>query len=67
MSAIKLAEKGLLPDALVRLGIRRLLKQRLQEERADDLQAASELKNRCIEMLRQSPIAIETDAANEQH
>ena len=67
MSVINLAEKRLLPDAVIRLGIRRLLKQRLQDERADDLQAASEQKNRCIEMLRQSPIAIETDAANEQH
>ncbi len=67
MSVINLAEKGLLPDAVIRMGIRRLLKQRLQDERADDLQAASEQKNRCIEMLRQSPIAIETDAANEQH
>jgi len=67
MSVINLAEKGLLPDAVIRMGIRRLLKQRLHDERADDLQAASEQKNHCIEMLRQSPIAIETDAANEQH
>ncbi|MCX4189433.1 SAM-dependent methyltransferase [Methylophaga sp. OBS3] len=67
MSAINLAEKRLLPDVVIRMGIRRLLKQRLQDECADDLQAASELKARCIEMLRQSPIAIETDAANEQH
>lgn len=67
MSLIALAEKGIVPDKLIRLGIRRLLKQRLVDEKANDPQAASDNKNRLIDALRSSPIAIETAAANEQH
>lgn len=67
MSLIALAEKGRIPDKLIRMGIRSLLKQRLVDEKANDPQAASENKNRFIETLRTSPIAIETEAANEQH
>lgn len=67
MSLIALAEKGIVPDKLIRLGIRRLLKQRLVDEKANDPQAASDNKNRFIDALRSSPIAIETAAANEQH
>ena len=36
MSLIELAERGLLPDALVRLGIRRLCARRLEDEGARD-------------------------------
>ncbi len=64
---IELCERGLIPDALVRLGIRRLCAQRLHEERADDAVAASERFRRRLDELRQSPVAIETDAANRQH
>lgn len=67
MSLITIAEKGLVPDLLIRVGIRRLLKQRLHDENTYDPEAASDIKNQCIEMLRESPIAIETQAANEQH
>jgi len=67
MSAIKLAETGLLPDALVRFGIRSLLKQRLKDEFADDAEQQSRRYRELLESLRASPIAIETDAANEQH
>jgi cyclopropane-fatty-acyl-phospholipid synthase len=62
-----LLEKNLLPDWLIRIGIRRLLRERLREEdkgnpvtqHAHLLQFVAELKT--------SPIAIETKAANEQH
>ena len=67
MRLIDFAEKKILPDPLVRLGIRQLLKKRLQDEMAYDPEQASLRKHACIEMLRSSPIAIETDAANEQH
>jgi cyclopropane-fatty-acyl-phospholipid synthase len=62
-----LAERGYLPDALVRHGIRRLCAQRLRDETAggQDQQAARFSKR--IEMLRHSPVAIHTDAANAQH
>lgn len=64
---IDLCERGLVPDALTRLGIRRLCTQRLHEELAVDTQASDERFRHLLEALRQSPIAIETDAANEQH
>jgi cyclopropane-fatty-acyl-phospholipid synthase len=56
-----LLEQNLLPDWLVRRGIRRLLAQRLREERRRYQPAAyaADLANR--------PIAEETRAANEQH
>ena len=67
MSLIDLCERGLLPDALTRLGIRRLSAQRLRDEGADDLEAADQRFRRLLDELRRSPIAIETAAANEQH
>lgn len=67
MSAIQFAEKGLLPDFLIRYGIRRLCKQRLRDEMAFDVDQYSARKNTLIQQLRESPIAIETDAANRQH
>jgi cyclopropane-fatty-acyl-phospholipid synthase len=62
-----LAERGYLPDALVRHGIRRMCAQRLREEASGDLiQQANRFSER-IEMLRRSPVAIHTDTANAQH
>jgi len=62
-----LAERGWLPDAAIRHGIRRLCAQRLREERADGLSGQYDLYRSRIELLRKSPIAIHTDAANGQH
>jgi cyclopropane-fatty-acyl-phospholipid synthase len=67
MSLIDLCERGLVPDVLTRFGIRRLCAQRLRDEGADDVAAADARFRRLLEELRQSPIAIETAAANEQH
>jgi len=64
---IGLAERGLLPDFLIRLGIRRLCAQRLREQRAGDSAAAWQRFRQCLDDLRQSPVAIHTDAANAQH
>lgn len=62
-----LAERGRLPDALLRKGIRRLCVQRLREEMTGGLdQQAARYADR-INMLRRSPVAIHTDAANAQH
>ena len=64
MNVIDWAERGSLPDPLIRLGIRGLLRKRLRDERgAGQADAARER----IDALRASPIAIETDAANRQH
>ena len=64
---IELCERGLIPDALTRHGIRRLCAQRLREEGATDPARAGQRFERLLAELRQSPIAIETEAANEQH
>src|SRR5271154_3321765 len=62
-----MAERGRIPDALVRQGIRRMCAQRLREERAGGLQSQAARYAACIEMLRRSPVAIHTEAANAQH
>ncbi|HRO62924.1 cyclopropane-fatty-acyl-phospholipid synthase family protein [Thermomonas sp.] len=62
-----LAERGLLPDAAIRAGIRRLCAQRLAEERRGGLEAQSERQRALLQQLRESPLAIETEAANAQH
>ena len=67
MSLIDLCERGLVPDALTRLGIRRLCAQRLREEHDGDAVAAWSRFRELLDGLRSSPLAIETDAANRQH
>ena len=63
----RLLEKNLLPDWLVRLGIRRLLRERLRAENQGDAAAQHARLSKLVDELKQSPIAIETRAANEQH
>jgi cyclopropane-fatty-acyl-phospholipid synthase len=61
------AEKGILPDWLVRIGIRRILRMRLAEEgRGDAVERRARLM-RWVETCRTGEIAIHTDAANAQH
>lgn len=67
MSLIDLAEQGLLPDWLIRMGIRRLLAARLRKEHRGDVERQREAQERFIEELRESPIAMATDEANRQH
>lgn len=62
-----MAERGHLPDALLRQGIRRLCAQRLREERVGGLEAQAARYAERISMLRSSPLAIHTDEANAQH
>jgi cyclopropane-fatty-acyl-phospholipid synthase len=61
------AERGLIPDAVVRAGIRRLCAQRLRAERAGGPQAERERYQERLRLLTDSPIAIHTEAANAQH
>ena len=63
----KLIEKDVLPDGAIRWGIRRLLKQRLVDERPDDAAARFAKVDAFAAELRTLPVAIETKAANEQH
>lgn len=58
---------GILPHAVIRVGIRRQLAQRLAEIRSSSLGSAYERKMDYIERLRTRPIAIETATANTQH
>lgn len=60
-------ERDLLPDWLIRAGIRRLIGARLRAESAGGVEAQAERFERFLEQLRHSPIAIHTEAANAQH
>lgn len=57
----------MLPDAVIRYGIRRLLRKRLMHECSHDSEAYMRRKKAFIDSMRHSPLAIHTDAANEQH
>ncbi|WP_369038885.1 SAM-dependent methyltransferase [Stenotrophomonas maltophilia] len=61
------AERGWLPDAVLRAGIRRLCAQRLREESAGGLQAQSQRFAQRLAELADSPLALHVDAANRQH
>ena len=61
-TAIELAEAGILPDSMIRIGIRRMLARRLEEEAA----AAAE-RARWRAGLARGPVTIHADAANAQH
>ena len=67
MALIELCERGLIPDSLTRYGIRRLCTQRLKQEGAHDASLAQRRYRDLLSRLGDSPIAIETAAANEQH
>src|SRR6187402_1629132 len=67
MNTMSLVEKDLVPDFLIRRGIRKLLGDRLREENKGSVEAQTEALQAFVEQLRQSPIAVETAAANEQH
>ena len=67
MHAIEIAERGWVPDWLVRVGIRRLLARRLNERRSADPSMDRQQATELVDELRQSPLALNTDDANEQH
>jgi cyclopropane-fatty-acyl-phospholipid synthase len=62
-----LLEKNILPDWLIRIGIRRLLAQRLRDEHKGNAAAQQAHLMELIEFLKSSPIAVNTHDANEQH
>lgn len=62
-----LVEKDLLPDSLIRIGIRKLLKQRLKDENKGNPEAQQEHFMKLVEELKQSPIAVNIADANQQH
>lgn len=60
-------ERRLLPDAVIRRGIRFLLKSRLAAEDHGDIEANRAAERDFIATLRRSPIAVSTVEANLQH
>ena len=65
--AVGWVEQGLVPDKVVRVGIRRLLKQRLDEIGDRDPERAAEMTEAFVRALGEAPVALLTDKANEQH
>jgi len=64
---LDLAERGWLGDGLVRMGIRRLLRKRLQDIAQPDDDFTQAAKQSFVDAMHNQPIAIETRKANEQH
>jgi cyclopropane-fatty-acyl-phospholipid synthase len=67
LSVDNLIARGLLPDWLIRQGIRSLLRGRLRTESRGSPDVRTRARQAFIEELKASPIAIDTQAANEQH
>ena len=63
----QLLETNVVPDPLIRLGIRHLLAEKLREEDHGNIEKQKAALIRYIDDLKRSPIAIETRSANEQH
>ncbi len=65
--ALNWTEMGLVPDSVIRAGIRRLLERKRSEIRSGDVEHASAVTNGFVKMMNTSPIALVPDQANEQH
>jgi cyclopropane-fatty-acyl-phospholipid synthase len=66
-TALALVERGLVPDALTRRGIRALVRQRLVDDVPSDLRAQRDAIERMRAAMAAAPVAVETEAANQQH
>lgn len=60
-------ERGLVPDVLVRLGIRRLLRKRLAQVDLGEVHANEQRKQELLFEFYNGPIALVPEKANEQH
>nr|CAA6829717.1 MAG: Cyclopropane-fatty-acyl-phospholipid synthase-like protein, clusters with FIG005069 [uncultured Thiotrichaceae bacterium] len=60
-------EQGYVPDTVVRHGIRRLLAQRLTEISSNDCERMAENQQDFVAAMREAPIAVVPEKANEQH
>ena len=66
-AAIRWVEQGRVPDPGIRLGIRRLLRDRLDELRGHDAEAVADLTRFFAKELRVAPLALLPEMANAQH
>ena len=64
---IALAEKGYIPDLMIRLGIRSLLQRRIKELVSEDKTINLKNKQSFINDMDAAPLALVPDLANEQH
>lgn len=67
MDVINWAERGWVPDWMIRIAIRELLRRRLIAQSARIPEQSACNHQRLMRELAGAPIAIDTDAANEQH
>ena len=66
-NAVRWTESGLVPDSVIRAGIRRLLESKRKEIHSGDVEYAAAALNRFVVMMNESPIVLLSDIANEQH
>ncbi len=66
-SVINSMERGFVPDVLIRAGIRKLCSERLKSLDQKSLELRQNFSNAYIDLLKSSPIAVHTEAANQQH
>jgi len=66
-NVMRWTEMGLIPDAAIRAGIRRLLVKRLSEIKAADVAASADALNQFVEDMCVSEVAPVPELANEQH
>ena len=64
---IQLAEKGIIPDYFIRQGIVRNCENRLNNENVSNTEKVSSKKQSWIQQMKESPIALVPEKANEQH
>jgi cyclopropane-fatty-acyl-phospholipid synthase len=62
-----LLENNVLPDSWIRFGIRRLLRERLREEKKPTCELQQDHFMGLVQKLKTSPIAVHTGDANKQH
>jgi cyclopropane-fatty-acyl-phospholipid synthase len=60
-------ERGLVPDSVIRAGIRRLCRQRLKDIGANDVQLSGRTMQAFVAQMDASDIALVPEIANEQH
>ncbi|UCE89529.1 MAG: class I SAM-dependent methyltransferase [Pseudomonadota bacterium] len=65
--AIDWTEQGLVPDLMIRRGIRRLLRERLDELAHKDVETMADAQRGFVRSMRGAPIAPLPHKANEQH
>jgi cyclopropane-fatty-acyl-phospholipid synthase len=67
LNVMSLVEKDLVPDFLIRRGIRGLLRERLREENKGGVEAQTRALLDFVAELKNSPVAVHTAEANAQH